>query len=324
MGYSSAKGSTRSTEVESIDVPRGPTGSSTALFSSHSYGGLPLSSLLAALSAASFGAGDFLGGLASRRSSPLRVVAVSQLYGLALIVFLLSMFPPAAYTIADFLWGAAAGMSGGAGLVALYRGLARARMGAVAPITAGVGAIVPALFGLLAGDRPSEVAICGVAIALLAIFIVSRAPRLLDGGVASGWMGSRGFPEAIAAGIGFGAFFIFLSKASLDSGVWPLVGARLASLALLWLLLAALPGTASIRAETNPLILGAGLLDIIANALFLYATRSGLLTLVAVLSSLYPAATVLLARVVLRERLSRSQVGGVALAVAGMALIATG
>ena len=283
-----------------------------------------MSSLLAVLSAASFGAADFLGGLASRRSSPIRVVAVSQLYGLALIVLLLAAFPPDTYTVADFLWGAAAGVSGGAGLVALYRGLARARMGVVAPITAGVGAVVPALFGLLAGDRPSAVASFGVVLALAAIFIVGRTPRVSAGDAATSWMGSKGIPEALAAGIGFGAFFIFLSNTASTSGVWPLVGARVASLAILWVILAALPGTVSIRAETNSLILGAGSLDIIANALFLYATRSGLLTLVAVLSSLYPAATVLLARVVLHERLSRAQVGGVVLALIGTALIAFG
>lgn len=252
------------------------------------------------------------------------MVAVSQLYGLALIVLLVPVFPPDTYTVADLLWGAAAGMSGGAGLVALYRGLARARMGVVAPVTAGVGAIVPAVFGLLAGDRPTTVAAFGVVIALVAIFIVGREPRASAGDADSSWMGSKGIPEALIAGVGFGAFFIFLSNAAPASGVWPLVGARLASLALLWVILAAIPGTVSIRAETNPLILAAGLLDIIANALFLYATRGGLLTIVAVLSSLYPAATVLLARVVLGERLSRSQAGGVALAVAGIALIAAG
>ena len=276
------------------------------------------------LSAASFGAGDFLGGLASRRSSALRVVAVSQLYGLALVLLLLPVFPPDAFAINDLLWGAAAGMSGGAGLVALYRGLSRARMSVVAPVTAGVAAMVPAVFGLVAGERPSALASAGVVCALLAIFIVGRTPPDSDVQISPGWAGSRGLPEAIAAGIGFGAFFIFLSNASAGSGIWPLVGARLASLALLWLLLAALPGTVSIRKETNVLILGAGLLDIVANALFLYATRGGLLTLVAVLSSLYPAATVLLARVVLIERLSRTQVGGVVLAVAGMALITAG
>lgn len=252
------------------------------------------------------------------------MVAVSQLYGLAVVVLLLVAFPPDAYTIADFGWGAAAGISGGAGLVALYRGLARARMGVVAPITAGVGAIVPALFGLLSGDRPSVVASFGVGIALVAIFIVGRAPSASAVEGSAGWLGSNGIPEALAAGVGFGAFFIFLSNAAPDSGVWPLAGARLASLALLWALLAALPGRISVRAETNWLILGAGMLDIIANALFLYATRGGLLTLVAVLSSLYPAATVLLARVVLRERLSRFQAGGVALAVVGVALMAAG
>ncbi len=283
-----------------------------------------LSSFLAVLSAASFGVGDFLGGLASRRSSPMRVVGVSQLYGLALILLLVPAFPPDTYSVGDFAWGAAAGISGGAGLVALYRGLARARMGVVAPVTAGIGAMVPALFGLLTGDRPSVVASAGVVTALLAIFIVSRAPHEQDATLATGWMGSRGLPEAMVAGVGFGAFFIFLANTSPSSGVWPLVGARLGSLALVWLLLVALPGTVSIRTETTPLIVGAGLLDIVANALYLYAARGGLLTIVAVLASLYPAVTVLLARVVLRERLSRSQVGGVLLAVAGIGLMAAG
>jgi hypothetical protein len=131
----------------------------------------------------------------------------------------------------------------------------------VAPVTAGVAAVVPALYGLVAGERPSAVASCGVVVALLAIFIVSRAPHASGIEVAAGWTGSRGLPEAIAAGMGFGAFFIFLSNASPDSGVWPLVGARLASLALLWLLVAALPGTVSIRKETNVLILALSLRD---------------------------------------------------------------
>lgn len=279
---------------------------------------------MAILSAATFGAGDFLGGIASRRSSPLRVVAVSQLYGLVLIVVLLLVFPPAAFTSVDLIWGAAAGMSGGAGLVALYRGLSRARMGVVAAVAAGVGAIVPALFGLLTGERPTAVALGGVVIALFAIFIVGWPAGSRPESPPTGWRGARDLQEAIAAGIGFGAFFIFLSNASPQSGVWPLLGARLGSLALLWAILGALPGRVSIRAETNRLILGAGLLDIAANALYLYATHDGLLTVVAVLSSLYPASTILLARLVLHERLSRTQIGGVLLAVAGMTLIAAG
>lgn len=252
------------------------------------------------------------------------MVAVSQLYGLILIGLLLPVFPPAAYSAADFGWGAAAGMSGGAALVALYRGLTRTRMGIVAPVAAGVGAIVPALFGFLSGERPSAVATTGVAVAVLAIFIVGRPAKTASGQPRTGRAGPRGLPEAVAAGIGFGAFFIFLSNTSAESGVWPLVGARLGSLALLWLLLAMLPGTVSIRAETNRLVLGAGALDILGNALYLYATHGGLLTLVAVLSSLYPATTVILARVILHERLTRAQIAGVALAVVGMAVIAIG
>ena len=198
------------------------------------------------------------------------MVAVSQLYGLALVVLLLAAFPPDTYAVADFLWGAAAGVSGGVGLVALY---------AVWPGPA---------WAWLPGSRPEWEPLClrfsvcspaidlrpvasfGVVLALAAIFIVGRTPRVSAGDTATSWMGSKGIPEALVAGVGFGAFFIFLSNTASTSGVWPLVGARVASLALLWVILAALPGTVSIRAETNSLILGAGSLDIIANALFLY------------------------------------------------------
>lgn len=295
-----------------------------ALAFRNSPGGFSLSSLLAILSAVAYGSADFLGGLASRRSNPMRVVAVSQLYGLTLIAVLLPVFPPDAFLVSDLLWGAAAGIAGGVGLVALYRGLSQARMGVVAPVAAGVGATMPGVFGLLSGERPSVVASVGVVVALVAIFVIGWPAGPAGNESTPLRIRDRGIPEAIIAGIGFGAFFIFLSNASAGSGIWPLVGARLGSLALLWLLLAALGGTVSLRAETNALILGAGLVDVTANALFLYATRSGLLTLVAVLSSLYPASTVLLARVVLNERLSRLQIGGVALTLIGMALIAAG
>ena len=277
--------------------------------------------MLAILSAASFGAGDFLGGLATKRSTPLRVVGVSQLYGFALSVSLLIVFPAEQYTLGDFGWGAAAGISGGTGLVLLYRGLSRHRMGVVAPIAGGVGATVPAVFGLLAGERPSSLALIGVVVALAAIVIVgwpARNPRP-DSASPSG-----GTAQAITAGLAFGAFFIFLSRAADTSGVWPLVAARIGSLILIWSLLFAIPGRISVRRETNLLVLGAGVLDTVANALYLYASRSGLITLAAVLSSLYPAATVLLARLVLRERMSRLHIGGVALTLLGMALIAVG
>jgi drug/metabolite transporter (DMT)-like permease len=249
------------------------------------------------------------------------VVAVSQLYGFVLIAALLALFSPDRYTLIDFGWGAAAGISGGTGLALLYRGFARSRMGVVAPIAGGVGAMVPAVFGLLTGDRPSSTALIGVVVALAAIVIIGWSPRapLRDSAHRPG-----GAIEAIAAGLAFGAFFIFLSRAAETSGVWPLVAARIGSLALIWLLLLVLPGTVSIRRDTNLPVLGAGVLDTVANALFLYATRRGLLTLVAVLSSLYPAVTVLLARLVLHERLSRPQIGGVALTLLGMALIAAG
>lgn len=272
-----------------------------------------------------FGAADFLGGLATRRSSALPVVITSQVYGLGLIVLLLPTLPPERYAPADFLWGTAAGVSGAMGLVALYRGLSIGRMGVIAPVTAAVGAIVPAMFGLLTGERPSSMALAGAAVALVAIVLVSRQPASgLPDARAMGFLASTGVREALAAGAAFGGFFILIAQSTDTSGLWPLIGARIGSLLFLVAVALGLRRKVALRAETTPLVIGAGVLDIAANALFLYAIRGGFLTLVAVLSSLYPAATIVLARAFLKEKLSSGQLFGVVLALTGIALIAAG
>lgn len=279
--------------------------------------------LLALLSSAAYGAADFLGGLASRRAAALAVVVTSQLYGVLFLLALLPVLPPDRYTWPDLGWGAAAGIAGGLGLVSLYRGLSIGRMGIVAPVTAAVGAVISAAFGLVSGERPSSLAVVGSVVALAAIVLVGRNPAATEAGARS-VRGVSGLRHALAAGTGFGGFFILVTRAGDTSGLWPLMGARLGSLAVLGVIAVGSHRTFSIRRTTNRLVVGAGFLDIGANALFLYATRGGLLTLVAILSSLYPAVTVLLARVFLAERLQAGQVFGVGLAVAGIALIAAG
>ena len=281
--------------------------------------------LLGLAAAATYGAADFTGGLVSRRANPLCVVLLSQLGGLALLALMLPFFE-GALTARAIAWGAAAGVGGGGGVVFLYSGLARGRMSVIAPITAVEAAIIPVVYGLVSGETPSAAALAGVVIALFAVALVSSPKE--DAGdsveVARSRLAQPGISDALAAGLGFGSFFIFLSKAGADTGLWPLMGTKFSSIALV--AAAAVVSRSSVRPPPGTLsaILAAGLLDVGANVFYLVASRRGLLSLVAVLTSLYPASTVLLARVVLRERMTRVQVAGLALVVTGVALIAGG
>lgn len=200
----------------------------------------------------------------------------------------------------------------------LYRGLARGRMSVVAPITGVEAAAVPVIFGLASGERPSAGAYVGIALALLAVVLVSS----------SGSTGSdsrrAGLPEALGAGLAFGIFFIALDQAGPDTGIWPLIGARISSISLTAGIAVLARTKLKPPAGTMPAIAAAGILDVTANIFYLVAVRRGFLSLVAVLTSMYPAATVALARVVLKERLAPVQLVGIALALAAVILIGVG
>lgn len=298
--------------------------------------------VLGLLSGITYGAADFIGGLASRRSSTLSVVVISQLSGLLALLALLPILPRATPTVTDLVWGLLAGVAGAAGISLLYRGLSIGRMSLVSPITAVIAAIIPFGVGLLMHERPSAFALAGVAIALLAVVLVSTtdmpgepasnaAPglvgsRIVFGGTAAvrTWALQPGLIEAVLSGLGVGAFLVLIARSHAQAGLWPLAGARCASIAILVAL--ALAGKRSLAPQRGSwlVISFAGVLDMLANALYLLATRYGLLAIVAVLASLYPASTVLLARVVLHEKLSKLQLAGVACALVAIALIATG
>lgn len=280
--------------------------------------------------AIAYGAGDFAGGLVSRRANVLFVVALSQVIGSTILIPLLFIVSGDLTTTA-MGWGAVSGIAGGVGVILLYTGLSRGRMSVVAPITAVLAAIVPVGFGLVAGERPSPLALIGVVIALGSVGLVSAAP---DPGAPGGGAGtddpdvrvqpSSGIAEALGAGVGFGFFFVALSKAGPASGLYPILFARIGSLLLVGaIIFFKRPSRAGVR-ESLVEIGVAGTLDVAANVLYLLATRQGLLSLVAVLTSMYPATTVLLARTVLSERFARTQAVGLVLAAAAVALIATG
>jgi drug/metabolite transporter (DMT)-like permease len=273
--------------------------------------------LFALSSAAVYGAADFLGGLASRRASVFGVVALSQIAGLVALVLLLPWLggPVAPGALA---WAAAAGLAGAAGLVLFFRTLARDVMSVIAPITAVTAAAVPVLVGLLGGNRIGVWAGVGIGLALCAVVLVSA-----EGGL-SALRAARpvSVVPALLAGSAFGLFFVLLDRTSQDAGLTPLVASRLASVVLVVGI--ALAGRQSLRVARPalPLVVASGIGDMTANALFLLATQTdGQLAIIGVLSALYPVSTVVLAQVVLRERLVSAQVAGLGAAVAAVVLI---
>lgn len=266
-----------------------------------------------------WGISDFVGGLKSRSLELLSVLLLSQLTGVvlvALLVVLRGRPPPPA---GDLALGALSGVSGVLGLAAFYRGLATGAMAVVAPIAAS-GAVIPVAAGLLEGERPSATQAAGVALAIAGVATVSREtgeagrPARLAAGVGL----------ALAAAVGIGGFFVALDHASGRDLPWALLAARAASVGGLGLAVIALrPRLAVARADAVALAL-VGALDVTANGLFAAAANEGLVSLAAVLSSLYPVVTIVLARLVLAERVRRSQGGGIAAVLVGVALISAG
>lgn len=275
--------------------------------------------LLALGAAAGWGAADFLGGVAGRRGGPgseLGITVWSQAIGLVLLAVLTPFVSPTAPAGSDLAWGALAGVGGGAGVALLYRGLARGRMNVVAPVTAAGAAILPVLVGAMMGEVPPTLGSVGVAVALFAIALVSRAHD-----DATGHDVRAGLPEAVGAGLGFAVVLIALDRTGSSAGLWPLVPMKASAVAVVGA--AGLARGRSLRAERPATVWAIGILDAAAITAYLVASRIGLLPVVAVLGSLYPAGTVLLARTVLDERLTATQLAGLCLALVGVAMIAS-
>lgn len=219
-------------------------------------------------------------------------------------------------TLVDLAWAAAAGMSGALGITALYMGLASGRMGIVAPITAVLAAAVPVVVGAIVQGPPGPVRAVGIGLAALAVLLVSRSSA--PGG------GREGIGFALAAGLGLGLFAVFISRVTPGHVFVPLSVARVADIALLVAIIGATRRPWRVPRPALPLVLLAGLLDMGGNVFFILAAQAGRLDVAAVLSSLYPVTTIVLAVVVLHERLVRGHRLGVALALAAIVLIASG
>jgi drug/metabolite transporter (DMT)-like permease len=270
---------------------------------------------IALCAAAIYGAADFFGGLAARRTAAAAVVVLSQVAGLVVLALAWIVLPGHFYA-SDIAWGIGAGIAGGIGIAALYAALAIGRMGVVSPITAVVGASVPVAVGLALGQRPPAVALAGIVLAFVAVALVSanaETSRIS--------LREPGLALALFSGAGIGILYVCLARGHADGGLALLLTTRLTSLAML--VAYALARRESLRPASgaSATIVVAGVLDMSANVLYVLATRHGSLAIVAVLTSLYPASTVLLARIVLKERVERIQWLGVGCAACGVALM---
>jgi drug/metabolite transporter (DMT)-like permease len=283
--------------------------------------------LLALASALLYGAADFTGGLATRRAGVLPVLVVSQLSGLVLLLLLLPLLPAASPSRADLLWGLSAALTGSVGVALLYQGLAIGRMAVVAPTTAVCAVAIPVLVSLLLGERPGPPALAGILLGVGSIVLVSQQTAVGNGAGGrdqrSTWRLPPGIGIALVSGVAIGLFFLSLARTRPEAGMWPILVSRAVSATLFGAGAAA--GRHSLRLPgVLVLTLVCGAMDMSANALYLLAARVGPLSVVVTLSSLYPASTVLLARVVLGEQLNGRQVAGVGCALAAIVLIVSG
>ena len=272
--------------------------------------------LLALVAAAAYGSADFLGGIAARRAALLAVALATQAVGMFVIVMLLA-FHHEHFSAVSLEWGALAGVAGATGIALLYHALAIGRMGVISPITALLAATVPVVFGIVSGERPTPLVDGGLVLAAVAIVAISASFEQTG----EREIATAGLREAILAGIAFGAFFTLLGMARESGPLIALLGSRLASVALLASIVMATRTSMRMHGAFWIVVLG-GALDMGANLLYLLAARIDGLAISAVLTSLYPASTVLLAGIVLRERLSRIQWAGVICALVAVAMIA--
>lgn len=278
---------------------------------------------LAGLASVLWGTADFLGGFAASGWRAERVAAVSQLVGLGMLLVLAPVFTGAIAPGQDLAWGVASGISGAVGATLLYRSLAIGPMNVAAPTVAVVAAIVPATVGLVQGERPGAISLAGVAVAIVAVTLVGGAS---SPGPAEPRASARVLGIAAGSGIGLGFANVAFAQTSIDSGLWPVTVAKLVAAIALWSLVFATlgPEPASGSRRNVRLAVWTGVVDIGATTSLALALQRGSLVLVSVLGSLFPAVTVLLARVVLDERIGRVQAVGLACALAAVAMIVGG
>jgi drug/metabolite transporter (DMT)-like permease len=290
------------------------------LITTHKGNILLLSILYGILSAGTWGAADFIGGLASKRTSPYRVLFLAELAGLILFVALAILLGEPVPSAADMLLGAGSSLVGLAGLLILYRALADGQMTTAAPVSALLAAVIPVIFGFFALGAPSPTTLTGFGLAVVAVWLISQRD-------ATDWhsplQGLRNVAELrlpLLSGLFFGLYFLVIHRATLNAFFWPLVAARLAGFTAFGLFAWFTRQPALPPREVWTLCIVNGVIDIGGNGFYVLAAQAGRIDVAAVLGALYPASTALLAWVVLKERINWLQALGVLLAFAAIVL----
>jgi drug/metabolite transporter (DMT)-like permease len=279
-----------------------------------------LSILYGILSAGTWGAADFIGGLASKRTSPYRVLFLAEIAGLVPFIVLALLLHEPIPSAADMLLGAGSSLVGLGGLLMLYRALASGQMIIAAPVSALFAALIPVVFGFFALGVPSFATLIGFGLAFAAVWLISQTD-LTDG--RSSRKGLRNLADLrlpLLSGLFFGSYFLIIHRATLNAFFWPLVAARLAGFVMFGLFALLTRQPALPPREVWGLCIINGMIDIAGNGFYILSAQAGRLDVAAVLSALYPASTVLLAWVVLKERINSLQVLGVLLAFIAIVL----
>jgi uncharacterized membrane protein len=272
--------------------------------------------LLALMAASVYGVADYCGGRATRSISAMTVTFVGQSAGLIVLLVLVFLSGVPVPPVSDFVWGGIAGIAGSTGLLAFYKAMGSGFMTVVAPVSAVTATAVPVVIGLLNGERPGVLALCGIPVALVAIALVSdvlgpnhrKAPRSI-------------IVMAFVAGATFGSLFVILGHTNDAGGLWPVVAMRFTSVPYMAVVMYFMKRKPSEAKANLPVVLASGILDSLANALYLLAVREGLMSIVATINSFYPASTLLLATRLDKERIHRSQAVGLGLAVVALLFI---
>ena len=275
--------------------------------------------MLAAAAALVYGVGDYCGGRASRKIDSLVVTCIGQIFSLMLLGIFLVILGDPTPGLRDWLWGAAGGLGGFVGLTLFYYALAKGSMTVVAPLAAVISAALPIGTGLFLGDRPSLIAYVGIVIAIVGIALVTGAVGTAHAPTKLAIVG-----VATLAGCGFGWMFVCLDRTSSDSGMWPLLAARIASISIAATIIAFRGRSRLSQGRIPAIALWAGFFDMGANVLFVFANRNGMLSLVSVITALYPVSTIVLALRLDHEKANRSQFVGMACAALALVFVSLG
>lgn len=274
--------------------------------------------LLALLAAASYGLADFVGGVYSKRVSPWSVALMAQVGGSVVVLFV-CLFVDGSPTRTDLLWTVVAGLGNGFGTAFLYRGLSSGRMGVVAPVSGVGAALVPIVVGVLSGERPDPLVWLGISVALPAIWLVAREP-----GVTSGPAAGAGLLDGLLAGLGFGTLFAALAQIPEEAGLLPLALNQVIAAGAIVVVAMTLRSPWVPREPIALVGMVSGCLGALATGAFMIANHSGYLTVTAVIASLYPAFTIMLAASLLREHVHKTQAVGLGLCAVAVVLVAVG